>query len=142
MPNTIYKQITAHCILHLPNEACGVLLGVQADSKLTIDRFIPVPNISKHPATEFEFDHRFWARLIFDSHATDQHIIGIVHSHPTSPATPSLEDLRTLWHSIPTHWILSCEHKESLILRAFSFHADETYEQINWDIQYEQFSAY
>jgi proteasome lid subunit RPN8/RPN11 len=137
MPNTVYKQIKAHCILHLPNEACGVLLGVQAGSKLTIDRFVAVPNVSTHPATKFELDHRVWARLIFDSHTTGQQILGIVHSHPASPAIPSPEDLRTEWHSLPTHWILSCEHKESLILRAFSFHTDETYERLDWDIQYE-----
>jgi proteasome lid subunit RPN8/RPN11 len=137
MPNIVYKQLLAHCILHLPKEACGVLLGMQAGSKLTIHRFIPVPNVSLHPATEFELDHRVWARLIFDSHATGEHIIGTVHSHPASPAIPSPDDLRTEWHNIPTHWILSCEHKESLVLRAFSYYQDETYEQINWDIQYE-----
>jgi proteasome lid subunit RPN8/RPN11 len=137
MPNNVYQQLIVHCLLHLPNEACGVLLGVQASSKLTIDRFVPVPNVSLHPANEFEFDHRVWTRLIFDCHATGQHILGIVHSHPASPAIPSPEDLRTEWRNIPTHWILSCEHKESLTLRAFSYHTDETYERIDWNIQFE-----
>ncbi|MBP1963448.1 proteasome lid subunit RPN8/RPN11 [Paenibacillus aceris] len=37
-------------------------------------------------------------------------VIGLFHSHPTAPAIPSELDLQTLWHTIPTYWILSLQH--------------------------------
>lgn len=136
MPNVVYNQILSHCMVHLPSEACGVLLGIQDVTKIVIERFIPLSNVSMHPKSGFEIDHLAWTRLLFESRTHDQHIIGIIHSHPDSHAIPSSADLQTLWHTIPTHWILSCINKGSPILKAFSFHADGTYRPLNWVVQH------
>lgn len=136
MPNPIYHQIVSHCLLRLPSEACGVLLGTQEAGMIVIDRFIPLSNKALHPESGFEIDQREWIRLLFGDYNPNQHVIGIIHSHPTSLAIPSTSDLQTLWHSIPTHWIISCINKNKPILKAFSFHADGAYETLHWHIQH------
>jgi proteasome lid subunit RPN8/RPN11 len=111
-------------------------MGNQNDTKIVIKWFIPLSNMSLHPKSGFEIDPYAWTRLLIESRCHDQHVIGIIHSHPTSYAIPSTADLQTLWHTIPTHWILSYLHNESPILNAFSFHADGTYELMHWVMQH------
>ncbi|MEX2416333.1 MAG: Mov34/MPN/PAD-1 family protein [Paenibacillaceae bacterium] len=135
MPRLIYNQIEIYCRDQLPCEACGALLGIQELATIVIEQFIPLSNMALNREAEFEIDEREWTQLLFDGLARDQYVMGLIHSHPTTPAIPSYADLQTLWYTLPTHWIISYIDMNSPVLKAFGFHADGTYKQVNWVIQ-------
>ncbi len=134
LPQRIYIQLTQYSKHHLPEEACGVLLGVQHAMTIQIKRFIPLTNIALKREVEFLIDEREWIKLVFNEWACGQQIMGFIHSHPTTPAAPSLADLDTLWHTLPTQWIISFADMNNPILKAFSFHTDGTFKHLNWSI--------
>lgn len=135
MPKLIYKQITTYCLNHLPHESCGALLGIQDFATIIIEQFIPLSNIALNRESGFEIDEREWTRLLFDGLANGNHVMGVIHSHPTTPAIPSYTDLQTLWYTIPAQLIISYLDMNNPVLKAFSFHADGTYEQAYWAVQ-------
>lgn len=137
LPDSIYVQIIQYHQHHLPEEACGALLGIQHSNSMTIDiqQFIPLSSIAFNRKLEFRIDEREWTQLIFKVLASGQQILGLIHSHPRTPAAPSFTDLDTLWHTIPTQWIISFADMNNPVLKAFSFHIDGTYENINWRIK-------
>ncbi|EOS56188.1 M67 family metallopeptidase [Paenibacillus barengoltzii] len=74
-----------------PEEACGLLFGSLNGRIGTIERYLPVANHSQIPLHAFELDPAIWVRSCFDPR-----LIGVYHTHPTSPPQPSSEDLRQL----------------------------------------------
>lgn len=103
----LYKGLISHSLQRLPQEACGFILGEQALNKneeLQASTFIPLRNIASDPRNRFEISPVEMLPYLMDS---NNPVIGLFHSHPTAPPVPSEQDLQTLWHSIPTYWILS-----------------------------------
>jgi proteasome lid subunit RPN8/RPN11 len=135
MPRLIYNQIIAYCKYHLPDEACGALLGIQDVAMINIEQFIPLSNTAFNRELGFEVDEREWTRLLFDGLERDKKVLGLIHSHPSTPAIPSYADLQTFWYTLPTQWIISYVDMNNPVLKAFSFHADGTFEQLHWAIQ-------
>ncbi|KQX47029.1 Mov34/MPN/PAD-1 family protein [Paenibacillus sp. Root444D2] len=107
MKQNLYKDLHMHSLQQLPEEACGFILGGQAPNKneaLQASTFIPLRNIASNPRNRFEISPVEMLPYLMDS---NNPVIGLFHSHPTAPPVPSEQDLQTLWHSIPTYWILS-----------------------------------
>ena len=119
----------------MPDEACGALLGIQRSMIIDIQQFIPLSNIAIHRKTAFRIDEREWIQLLFKGPANGRQVLGLIHSHPATSATPSSADLDTLWHTIPTQWIISFADTNNPVLKAFRFHIDGTYEDLNWRIR-------
>ena len=85
----VHDAIVAHAIDCAPLEACG-LLGAAGD---LVVAFEPVENAA-HSPTRFELDGGGMLaaeRTIEDRGAE---VMGVMHSHPTSPAWPSDTDVR------------------------------------------------
>jgi proteasome lid subunit RPN8/RPN11 len=86
----IFEQMEAS----YPNEGGGFLLGTQTDSIITIEDIIRVENTF---AEEEQF-HRYamtpldWARLEDTADERGLTLVGYFHSHPNSPAVPSIYD--------------------------------------------------
>lgn len=108
----LYKYLITHSLQRLPEEACGFILGGQAHSKneeLQASTFIPLRNIASTPMNRFEISPVEMLPYLMDN---NNPVIGLFHSHPTAPPVPSEHDLQTLWHSIPTYWILSFQQPQ------------------------------
>ncbi|WP_164779634.1 M67 family metallopeptidase [Paenibacillus kobensis] len=86
----IYISIAAHCESDLPNEACGLLISSR--SSLAVERFIPIPNRHPQPRHSFSFDPMAWTSAIYELDRLGQKVIGYYHSHPSTPAIPSVYD--------------------------------------------------
>ncbi|KRE69906.1 Mov34/MPN/PAD-1 family protein [Paenibacillus sp. Soil750] len=115
-----YDEMISHSIRSLPNEACGILIqeaSFSSTDELHIHTFIPLPNHAAHPTQQFVIHPIDMIPYLTDQRCT---IVGIFHSHPTAASTPSTEDLLTLWHTIPTYWILSLQHEEKPDLKVYS----------------------
>ncbi|KRF03858.1 hypothetical protein ASG89_03635 [Paenibacillus sp. Soil766] len=116
----LYDQMISHSMRSLPNEACGILIQEASFSQtdeLQIHTFIPLHNQAAHPTKQFTINPIDMLPYLTDERRT---IVGIFHSHPTAASTPSAEDLLTLWHTIPTYWILSLQHEENPDLQVYS----------------------
>lgn len=115
----IYDEIVSHSIRSLPNEACGILLGeassLQTD-ELHVHMFIPLRNHAIHPTRQFAINPIDMLPYLNDN---SRSIVGIFHSHPTASPVPSAEDLLTLWHTMPTYWILSLQHEGNPDLQVY-----------------------
>ncbi|OAB32861.1 Mov34/MPN/PAD-1 family protein [Paenibacillus glacialis] len=89
---TAARELTAHTLLHLPHEACGVLLGTDAAGSIQIEQFHPIRNVAPDPLHAFMFHPEEWVKFCLQP----DRLIGIVHSHPHSQPFPSQDDLTNL----------------------------------------------
>lgn len=111
LESELYMQLLQFSLQKTPEEACGLILGELSSSTgvLLASSFVPMRNCSTTPRTHFELSPVEMIPFLTNS---QNPVIGLFHSHPAAPAIPSAADLQTLWHAIPSHWILSLTHPE------------------------------
>jgi proteasome lid subunit RPN8/RPN11 len=90
LSDALRDEIVAHLRSALPNEGCG-LLAVSADGVAA--RFYPGENLDASPK-RFTMDPVVVIAAFKDMEARGWRLGAIVHSHPRTPATPSMTDLR------------------------------------------------
>jgi proteasome lid subunit RPN8/RPN11 len=72
----------------LPEEACGLLIG----SKNLVSEAIPVTN-ELHSTTRYRMDPAEQLQAFLKIDELDIELLGIYHSHPCGPPTPSETDI-------------------------------------------------
>jgi proteasome lid subunit RPN8/RPN11 len=99
IPDNIYTQIIAYCIQGLPDEACGLLGGI--DNRVTT--FYPAGNTAKS-ARLYVLDPKDYLRADRDVEARGIEILGVVHSHTHTEPYPSPTDIEQApdpsWHYV------------------------------------------
>lgn len=70
-------------------EVCG-LLGGRDDRAIVA---IPIPNVSPTPELRYEMDHQRMVEAIIRLRREHMDVVGVYHSHPRDPATPSVTDI-------------------------------------------------
>ncbi|TCL62167.1 proteasome lid subunit RPN8/RPN11 [Hydrogenispora ethanolica] len=91
IPVAIKEQLIAQTRRELPNEACGYLAGQDE----TVKALLPMTN-ADHSPEHFSFIPEEQFRAVKASRAQGLRLIAVYHSHPSSPARLSEEDLRLL----------------------------------------------
>ncbi len=86
----IRDAIVAHARRDHPDEACGVVAGVEGSDEPT--RFIPMLNAARS-ATFYEFDSLDLLRLYRELDERDEVPVVIYHSHTATEAYPSRTDV-------------------------------------------------
>ena len=90
-------DIVAFCIRALPNEGCGLLLGLDD----VVSEVVSSPNIADS-AKVYEVDPQVLLRTFRRADDTGSQVIGVFHSHTHSGAYPSPTDVRQApdptWH--------------------------------------------
>jgi proteasome lid subunit RPN8/RPN11 len=100
IPRNILEDIVRQARAELPHEACGLLAGV--DSR--VQKRFPLENVD-HSPEHFSFDPREQFRVLREARAGGMKILANYHSHPSSPARPSEEDIRLAFdHAI--HYLI------------------------------------
>ncbi|WP_299027318.1 M67 family metallopeptidase [uncultured Thermanaerothrix sp.] len=128
------KMILNHVIQHLPEEACG-LLGGQGE---TVSVVIPVTN-SLHSPVRFRMDPAELLKALEWLDTEDLDLVGIFHSHPRGPATPSETDLHEFAYPESLMLIVSPVGKVWR-LRAFEINIEKrTYEEARLIIELSNF---
>jgi len=111
-----------------PNEGGGFLLGTQENDAIRIAGIIQVENTF---AAEEQF-HRYamtpldWARLEDEADERGLTLVGYYHSHPDSPAVPSIYDRD---HALPNFtYIITSVHSgpKSVEQRVWQLRADRS----------------
>ena len=92
----------AHARAAAPLECCGLLIG----SGARIDESLPARNIDPSPK-RFEIDPQDHFAAIHAARASGREIVGVYHSHPSSPAQPSASDLAEAFYTEYAYVIVS-----------------------------------
>ncbi|MBZ0298981.1 MAG: M67 family metallopeptidase [Anaerolineae bacterium] len=110
-----------------PNEGGGFLLGGVNGGDVRISDTIQIENVF----TEEEQYHRYamtpqdWMRLEDEADARGLTLVGYYHSHPDSPAIPSIYDRD---HALPNfvYIITSVEHCKAVDMRVWRLRPDRS----------------
>jgi proteasome lid subunit RPN8/RPN11 len=101
LPEAAYHQMVAHCLVGLPDEACG-LLGGNPDTGEVVTCY-PTRNLAAS-AKLYTVDPKDHLRADRDAEASGNSIIGVFHSHTHTDAYPSPTDVAQApdpsWHYV------------------------------------------
>lgn len=114
LPKHIYDGIIEHAKQDLPNEACGLLVGVENEIKIQYR----LTN-TDHSPEHFSFDPAEQFDVYRKARDAGYDIIANYHSHPETPSRPSVEDIRLAYDSNILYFIASLA-AEVPTLKAFS----------------------
>lgn len=106
MRDHFYDEIVNYAKEHLPEEACGLLAGVETGEGREIRKVYFLEN-KDHAEDHFTLDPRDQINAIRDMRANGLKPLGNWHSHPSSPSRPSVEDIRLAFDSKASYLILS-----------------------------------
>lgn len=127
LKTTLQQRIFSQMEATYPNEGGGFLLGRVKDDNITIEDIIQIDNVFE----ESEQYHRYamtpqdWARLEDEADSRGLSLIGYYHSHPDSPAIPSVYDRD---HALPNfvYIITSVENGSAIDMRVWRLSQDRT----------------
>lgn len=98
----LVDAIVAHAREDHPDEACGVIAGLEGSDRP--ERFIPMLNAARSP-TFYEFDSLDLLKLYREMDARDEVPVVIYHSHTATQAYPSRTDVN-LASEPDAHYVL------------------------------------
>ena len=123
----LQARIFEHLEATYPDEGGGFLLGLEDGETITIREIVPITNAF---ASEEQF-HRYamtphdWTRLEDDADARGLTLVGYYHSHPDSPAIPSVFDRD---HAFPhfTYLITQVQNAAAVEMRSWRLAEDHS----------------
>ncbi len=114
-----YEKILAYAKDERPDEACGLIAGVdREDGVREIKKIYLLTNID-HTNEHFSIDPKEQLTSVKDMRANGLVPLGNWHSHPESPSRPSEEDKRLSFDSKASYLILSLMDENQPVLNSF-----------------------
>lgn len=110
IPLKVYKEIEQHSVDDLPLEACGYLVGKDSRVFYAI-AMTNIDNSSEH----FSFDPQEQFDALKKAQNDGLKLIGVYHSHPSTPARPSQEDIRLAYDPNISYLIISLQDDKPVI---------------------------
>jgi len=122
IPAAMRDEIVAHARAGLPNEACGIIAGVDGRA----ERFFPALPDEPSPYY-YRIESRDQIRIMNEIDDAGLDLIGIYHSHVASPAYPSRTDAEQAFWPDAVYLIVSLagEAPELKGFRIVDFAIDE-----------------
>jgi proteasome lid subunit RPN8/RPN11 len=96
IPPTMAESLLSHARSELPNEACGLLSGQDAGHATA---FHPARNAEASPYA-YEVHPEDLVRIVLGIEDAGEELVAVFHSHPRSPAVPSVNDLRNATYPV------------------------------------------
>lgn len=97
-----------HAHSGLPEEVCGYLGGKEEE----VTQWFPLTNID-HSNEHFSFDPAEQFQVVREVRKAGLQILAIYHSHPETPARPSVEDIRLAFDPTISYVIVSLAGESS-----------------------------
>lgn len=114
-----FERIVAHARACLPEEACGLVAGSEAEGVRRIEKVYLLEN-ADHSNEHFSLSPQAQFAAIKDQRANGLRSLGNWHSHPETPSRPSEEDIRLAHDPRASYLILSLADAGNPVLKAFS----------------------
>lgn len=121
------KLIVEHARKGLPNEACGLIAGTMEGESKTVQKVYLLSNPDQSPE-HFSIDPKEHLSAIKDMRVNGWLPLGNFHSHPSTPARPSKEDIRLAYDPLASYLILSLA-EDVPVLKAFGITGDVVEQQ-------------
>ena len=102
LPKSVYDDIVSHALEDAPIEACGYLAGLNGEVKYAI-RMKNIDNSAEH----FSFDPQEQFDAFKKTQKEGLRLIAAYHSHPETPARPSVEDIKLAYDPNISYLIIS-----------------------------------
>jgi len=96
------SEIVSHAREEAPNEACGILAGKDG----RVMRLYKSRNANRSPSS-YALDPTQQYRIFKDIEDRGLELVGIYHSHPSSPATPSDIDVDQAYYPESSYVLIS-----------------------------------
>ena len=96
------SEMIAHVRAGLPNEACGLLGGLNS----RVCKVYPVENVD-HSPVHYTMHPTIQVRTMVAIEEVGWELLSIYHSHPNGPATPSATDVARAYYPEVVYIILS-----------------------------------
>jgi len=109
----VYELVVAHALGGLPYEVCGYL----ACDDERVQRHYELTNVDRSPE-HFSMDPKEQFTAVKEMRREGLHLRAVYHSHPETPARPSLEDIRLAYDSSLSYVIISLAAREP-VLKSF-----------------------
>lgn len=109
LSQTHLDELLSHATQTPHLECCGYLLGLAKNQDNLLQSIIPMNNVHPTPCTHFAFSPFDQLKVAQSIRNTDLQIIGIYHSHPSSPPIPSSEDKRFAFFANQSFFIISLQ---------------------------------
>lgn len=93
IPLSLHQEISLHMHKNLPDEACGLLAGVNHK----VLKWIPVTNILQSPL-RYRMDAQEQLDALLSIEKNGLQLLAIVHSHPSGPPHPSQTDIKEAYY--------------------------------------------
>lgn len=108
----LLEKIIAHSRSALPNEACGLLAGIVDESGVkNVAEVYRLKNMDESPE-HFSMSSEEQFAAIADMRRRGIALLGNFHSHPSTPARPSEEDIRLAFDKSLSYLIVSLARTE------------------------------
>jgi [CysO sulfur-carrier protein]-S-L-cysteine hydrolase len=107
IPAAMRDEIVAHARAGLPNEACGIIAGTDGRAEL----FFPAQPDEPSPYY-YRIEARDQIRIMNEIEDAGLELIGIYHSHVSSPAFPSRTDAEQAFWPDAVYVIVSLAGEE------------------------------
>jgi proteasome lid subunit RPN8/RPN11 len=118
LPQELHDEMIAHVRAGLPNEACGLLAGEIAEGEKQVRAVYCLKNTDQSPE-HFSMAPEEQFKAISDMRKKGWVLLGNFHSHPSTPARPSEEDIRLAFDPSLSYIIISFKDPE-VALKSFS----------------------
>ena len=112
-----YEKLVIYATSHLPEEACGLLGGIEEGDRKVIKKLYFLENVD-HSSEHFSLNGEEQLAAIVDMRKNNLVPLGNWHSHPSTPARQSEEDLRLAYDPKASYLILSF-NEEIPLLKSF-----------------------
>lgn len=129
LPRHIVNQLLEQA-LNAPNaEICGLIASLDGKP----NQCYPVSNVSTKPQSRFQLDPTQQVAAFRHIREHGQTLFAIYHSHPSTPATPSVADIEQMNYPDALTLIISLHTTGTLQMRAYRF-IDNAFQAINVNI--------
>lgn len=126
LPRHIVNQLLEQA-LNAPNaEVCGLISSLDGKP----NHCYPVDNVAAKPQSQFQLDPTQQIATQRHMREQGQTLFAIYHSHPSTPATPSVADIEQMNYPDALYLIISLHTTGTLQMRAYRF-IDNKFQSIN-----------
>ena len=116
LPRPLVNKILAHAQQNPEIEVCGLIGNSSSNKK----NYYPIDNIANNPSCRFLMDAPQQISAIKKMRDKQQQLFAIVHSHPSTNATPSQLDIDESSYKDVFYIIISLNTKGVLEMRAYT----------------------
>ena len=120
-----WRILVEHLCRQLPDEACGLLAGRNGRGQ----KVYRVEN-ELHSPWEYRMEPKAQVRAMLEMEAAGLELVGIFHSHPAGPPTPSAADVAQAYYPEAVYLICAPDENGEWRARGFKIEAGVAQEML------------